>query len=395
MQRMQAYRYRLNVKAPGGLTYLSRVVGCCRFVWNRAMSLSTPKYPGFKTLCALLPVWKQELPWLAEVDSIALQQVLRNFDRAWQNFFVSPERFKRPTFKKRFAHDSFRVVGAAAGKTEQNRVWVPKLGWLPFRVSRPWRGKVTSVTYSRKAGKWYVSLQCQVEVAQPSKRDDDWMGVDVGISRYATLSDGTHYAGVHAHKRHQRRLARLQRRLKNRKKTSRRYKKAALRVARLQHHIACMRLNRAHVVSSDLVKNHGRIRMEDLRLSNMMKSAKGTVACPGKNVAAKQGLNRRLADQGLRMLRQFVEYKLAWSGGEFEAVNPRHTSQRCHQCGHIAQDNRRQQAKFACVACGHSDHADVNAAKNIRDTAAGERRGERTQRRRQGPADEAYTPTAA
>jgi putative transposase len=343
----------------------------------------------------MLPAWKRELPWLSEVDSIALQQALRNFDRAWQNFFENPEHFDRPTFKKRFAHDAFRVVGGAAMKTEQKRVWLPKFGWLSFRDSRPWLGKVTSVTFSRKADKWYVSLQCEVQVAQPRERSDEpWLGIDVGIAQYATLSDGTHFDGVNAFQRNQRKLARLQRKLKNRTKGSRRGK-AALRVARMQHHMACMRANRAHQVSSLLVKNHGRIRMEDLRLVNMMKSAKGTIECPGKNVAAKRGLNRRLADQGLRALRGFIEYKLAWSGGQFEAVEPKYTSQRCHLCGHTAKENRPTQEKFACVACGHEDHADVNAAKNIRDAAAGVRRQERTRRRRRRPADEAYKPNAA
>ena len=396
VKRLQAFKYRLNVSTQDARTHLSRTAGCCRFVWNRALALSEPKYPGFKALCAMLPAWKSELPWLAEVDSIALQQVLRNFDRAWQNFFENPEQFDRPTPKKRFAHDAFRVVGGAAAKTERNRVWLPKFGWLSFRASRPWLGKVTSVTFSRKANKWYASLQCELQVAQPCDRSNEpWLGIDVGIARYATLSDGTHVEGVNAFKRNQRTLARLQRRQKNRTKGTRRYKKGALRVARMQHHIACMRANRAHQVSSLLVKNHGRIRMEDLRLVNMMKSAKGTVERPGRKVAAKRGLNRRLADQGLRTLRTFIEYKLSWSGGQFEAVDPKHTSQRCHRCGHTAKENRTTQEKFACVACGYQDHADVNAAKNIRDAAAGVRRQESTRRRRRRPAGEAYTTNAA
>ncbi len=397
VQRKQAYKYRLNVSTAEAQTLLARTVGCCRFVWNRALGLSEQKYPGFKALCAMLPQWKKELPWLAEVDSIALQQSLRNLDRAWQNFFEHPDHFDRPTLKKRLAHDSFRIVGGAASKTEQNRVWVPKLGWLSFRASRPWLGKVTSVTFSRKAGKWYVSLQCTLEVAEPSKREDAWIGIDLGVKKYAAVSDGTVYTGVHAFKRNQRKLARLQRRLAQRVKGSRRRKKLGARVARLHQHIASTRADRAHQVSSELVKNHGRIRMEDLRLTNMMKSAKGTIEAPGTNVAAKRGLNRVLADQGLRTFRSFIEYKLAWSGGTFEAVNPRYTSQKCNACHHVASENRPTQARFACVACGHTDNADVNAAKNIRDTdaAAGVSRGERTLRRRRRPADETYTPTAA
>jgi putative transposase len=395
MQRMQAFKYRLDVRDGDLATQLSRTVGCCRFVWNRAVALSRERYPGFKALCALLPSWKRELPWLAEVDSIALQQSLRNFDRAWQNYFQAPEHFARPAFHRRFAHDAFRFVGAAAAKTKSDRVWVPKCGWVRFRASRKWVGRVSSVSISRVADRWYVSLQCTVEVAEPALREGPWLGIDVGIARYATLSDGSHCPAINALQGQRRRLAHLQRRVARKAKGSRRRKKAALRVARMHQKIANMRADHAHRVSTQLVKNHGRIRMEDLRLVNMMKSARGTVENPGKQVAAKRGLNRRLADQGLRMLRSFVEYKLQWSGGTFEAVPAHHTSQRCHACGHTARENRLSQARFLCVKCGHIDHADVNAAKNIRDTAAGVSRSERTSRRRHQPACEACTPNAA
>ena len=208
MKRQQAYKYRLNVRERATATHSSRLVGCCRFVWNRALGMSKDKYPGFKALCAMLPAWKKELPWLAECDSIALQQVLRNFDRAWQNFFQFPESFNRPVAKHRFVHDSFRVVGAAAFKTGTNRIWLPKHGWLSFRASRAWQGKIKGYVISRKANRWYVSLQCEVEVTAPPSRIDPWIGIDVGIARYATLSDGTYRDGVHAFKANQRKLAR-------------------------------------------------------------------------------------------------------------------------------------------------------------------------------------------
>ena len=338
----------------------------------------------------MLPAWRNELPWLKDCDSIALQQAIGNFDRAWQNFFEFPEHFERPVAKHRFYHDSFRVVGNAATKTQSNRIWLPKYGWLSFRVSRAWQGRVTGYTISRKANRWYVSLQCQTEAVAPPTRIDSWVGIDVGIAQYATLSDGTCKAGVHAFKRNQRKLARLQRAVSRRQKGSNRRRKMVMRVAKQHAKIAFIRANHAHEVSTELVKNHGRIRMEDLRLVNMMKSAEGTAEKPGKMVAQKNGLNRHLADLGLRQFRSFVEYKLAWSGGFFEAVNPKHTSQRCHACGHIARENRVSQAAFKCVLCGHVDHADVNAAKNIRDSV-GMPRKESTSRRRRRPAKEACT----
>ncbi len=369
MKRQQGYKYRLNLPS-GAATRLSQQAGCVRVVWNRAMAMSKDKYPGNAALSALLPAWKKELPWLAESDSIALQQSLRNFDRAWQNFFAFPESFARPTFKKRGDHDSFRIVGAAAAKTQSSRVWLPKFGWLHFRASRPWQGTVKSVTFSRKAGKWYVSILTEREVAAPAQRQADWLGIDVGIAQYATLSTGEHKPSISVFKRSQKRLTKLSRKLERASQGSRRRQKTKQRLAACHAQIANKRADHAHKVSSDIVTKHGRIRMEDLRLVNMMKSAKGTTEEPGKNVAQKRGLSRHLADQGLRQLRTFIEYKLAWSGGAFEAVNPKHTSQKCHACKHTASESRVSQAAFKCVACGHSDHADVNAAKNIRDTTA-------------------------
>jgi putative transposase len=388
MNRAQAYRYRLNVRDVATATFLSQQVGCARFVWNKALALSESRYLGNKALSALLPTWKREHPWLAEADSIGLQQSLRHFNQAWQNFFREPGRVGRPKFKKRFANDSYRFVGAAAAKTRSNAIWLPKLGWVTFRASRAWQGEVKSVTITRKAGKWYVSLRCDVEVEAPAIRNEPWLGIDVGIAQYATLSDGQHYLGANSFRKNRRYLTRLQRAFARRKKGSARRRKMAGRIAAMHARIANIRLDRAHKVSSEIVKKHGRIRMEDLRLINMMASAKGTAEDPGKNVAQKRGLNRHLADLGLRQLRTFVAYKLNWSGGLFEAVNPQYTSQKCHACSHIDKANRPSQAVFKCVACGHFDHADINAAKNIRDTAAGNSRSESTRRRRRWPADE-------
>jgi putative transposase len=370
MKRQQGYKYRLNLPS-GAATRLAQQAGCVRVVWNRGVALSKDKYPGNSVLSALLPAWKRQLPWLADSDSIALQQSLRNLDRAWKNFFKFPESFNRPTFKKRGHRDSFRIVGAAAAKTEANRVWLPKFGWLHFHESRPWVGVVKSVTFSRKAGKWYVSILAEREAAEPVRRQGDWLGIDVGIAQYATLSTGQHMPSIFALRKAQKRLTKLSRKLARATKASRRRRRTKLRLAACHAQIANKRADHAHKVSSEIVTKHGRIRMEDLRLVNMMKSAKGTVEKPGKNVAQKRGLSRHLADQGLRQLRTFIEYKLAWSGGTFEAVDAKYTSQKCHACKHVAPGNRVSQAGFACVACGHTDNADVNAAKNIRDTAVG------------------------
>ena len=194
----------------------------------------------------------------------------------------------------------------------------------------------------------------------------------------------------------QKRLTKLQRKLARAAKGSRRRLQTKQRLAACHLYIANKRADHAHKISTEIVTKHGRVRMEDLRLVNMMKSAKGTVDEPGKNVAQKRGLSRHLADQGLRQLRTFIEYKLLWSGGTFEAVDPKYTSQRCHACKPVVRENRLTQAYLRCIACGHADHADVNAAKNIRDTAVGTIAVKvRPRRRRKGPASEVHIPNAA
>ena len=284
MQRQQGYKYRLNLP-DGAVTKLSQYAGCARLVWNMAMAASETKYPGNGHLSALLPLWKASLPFLKDCDSIALQQSLRNFDRAWQNYFGFPEHFDRPTFKKRDFHSTFRIVGAAAQKAEQGRVWLPKFGWLSYRQSRKWEGSVTSLTFRRKAGKWYVTVGTKREVKEPKPRKGDWIGIDVGIARYATLSTGAHAPSVHALRKSQRKLTKYSRILEKCQKGGRRRAKIKLRVQALHQRVANQRSDHAHQVSSLIVKKHGRVKMEDLRLVNMMKSAKGTTDKPGKNVA--------------------------------------------------------------------------------------------------------------
>lgn len=370
MKRLQSYKYRLNLP-DGAATRLSQYAGCARLVWNLALVAGGLNYTNFRKTCAMLPIWKEKFAFLRDADAVSLQQSLRDLERAWKNFHDFPDDFNRPVYKKRQSHSSFRIVGKPARKTLQGKVWLPKFGWLAYRNSRPWCGKVTNVTFSRRANRWYVSILCEREVADPAKRQDNCVGIDVGIARYATLSTGEWAPSIFAYRRARRKLAKLARKLARAKKGSKRRIKTKMRLAACHAQIANKRAAHAHQVSSLIVKKHGRVKMEDLRLSNMMKSAKGTVENPGKNVAQKAGLNRHLADQGLRQFRTFLKYKLAWSGGILETVPAHYTSQTCHACKHVARENRVTQADFACVACGHTDHADVNAAKNIRDTAVG------------------------
>ena len=246
-----------------------------------------------------------------------------------------------------------------------SRLKLPKLGWLRYRKSRTVEGKIKNITVSCVAGKWYASIQTEREVAQPEHQSSSIVGVDVGIARFATLSDGQVFEAVNSFKQKQTRLARYQRALSRKVKFSSNWKKQKSKITQLHSTIANIRKDYLHKTTTTISQNHAMIVIEDLQVSNMSKSAKGTVEAKGRNVKAKSGLNRSILDQGWFEFRRQLEYKLVWAGGQVLAVNPRNTSRTCPCCQHIAKENRLTQSKFECVECGYAENADLVGAINI------------------------------
>lgn len=148
-------------------------------------------------------------------------------------------------------------------------------------------------------------------------------------------------------------------------KFSTNWKKQKAKISRLHSHIASIRRDYLHKVTTTISKKHAMIVIEDLKVSSMSKSAAGTVDKPGSNVAAKSGLNRAILEQSWYEMRRQLEYKQRWHGGEVQAVNPAYTSQKCARCGHSAKENRQSQAVFVCGACGFEANAGINGARNI------------------------------
>ncbi|WP_344586007.1 transposase, partial [Nonomuraea roseoviolacea] len=149
------------------------------------------------------------------------------------------------------------------------------------------------------------------------------------------------------------------------KRGSRRRRRVVAQVAALHAKVRRQRLDGAHKAALALVRGYDMIVHEDLRISNMTRSASGTLKSPGRNVAAKSGLNRSILDAGWGVFLTVLAYKAESAGRKLIAVNPANTSRTCARCGHIAAENRVSQAVFTCTACGHAAHADVNAAVNI------------------------------
>jgi putative transposase len=190
-------------------------------------------------------------------------------------------------------------------------------------------------------------------------------GIDMGVASLVTTSDGGRVANARHLAATAGRLADAQRDLARKKRGSQRRRKAVARIAALHAKVRRQRLDGAHKAALALVRTYDVIAHEDLRITNMTRSASGTAEQPGRNVAQKSGLNRGILDAGWGVFLTILAHKAESAGRELIAVNPANTSRTCARCGHVAKDNRVTQAEFACTACGHATHADVNAAINI------------------------------
>jgi len=370
MKRLQAFKFQLR---PNGQQErdMRRFAGACRFVFNRALALQNEnhetgnKYIPYTKMASWLIEWKSdtETQWLKEAPSQPLQQSLKDLERAYKNFFQKRAAF--PRFKKRGQNEAFRYPQGVKLDQTNSRISLPKLGWIRYRNSREVTGEVKNVTISLSCGKWYISIQTEYEVSEPSHNAVSMVGLDAGVTKLATLSDGTVYQPVNSFKASQRRLAMLQRKLSRKVKFSASWQKQKRKIQRLHSHIANIRRDYLHNVTSEISKNHAMIVIEDLKVSNMSKSAKGTAKQHGRNVRAKSGLNRSILDQGWYELRRQLEYKQLWRGGQVLAINPAYTSQKCACCGHTAKENRQSQSQFECLECGYTENADINGARNI------------------------------
>lgn len=373
----QGFKFRLETDDAQSAR-LRVLCGHARFVWNQALAKcneaadTVGEYvPRYETMAKWVTAWKQEpeTDWLKEAYTDNLQQKLRDLDTAWQRYFKKVEGAQRPRFKKKGkSRDSIRFVNFDKYcKLEGNRVKLPSgLGWIKFRKSRDIVGRVKNCTVGMDGGHWFVSFQTEREIGDPKHPSTSMIGVDVGIARFITLSDGTFIEPVSSFKAHQNRLAKAQRALAKKQQFSANWQKQKAKINRIPPRIANVRRDFLHKTSTALSQNHAMIVIDDLKVSNMSRSAKGTAENPGTHVAAKSGLNRSILDQGWHEFRRQLTYKQGLQGGEVLAVPAPHTSQTCPVCQHVSADNRKTQVHFECVECGFAENADLVGARNIK-----------------------------
>jgi putative transposase len=344
--------------------------GHARYVWNLAVEQHSHWHPGrasapgYLEQCRQLTQARAGHPWLAAGSQTVQQQALRDYGQAMAAFFDPANPAGRPSWRKAGRDEGFRIVGRR-GQWDVRRlsrktgeVWVPKAGWVRFRWSRPVPPDARSYRVTRdRAGRWHVAFAViPGPVSAPG--NSQAVGIDRGVAVSAALSTGEmlHAPGLTARERT--RLRRLQRSLARAERGSNRRGRMRHAIARLRARETDRRKDWAEKASTDIARRFDVIRVEDLQIKNMTRSARGTRENPGRNVGQKAGLNRGILGSGWGRLEDKAP-------GRVEKIRPAFTSQRCSACGHVDRDSRESQAVFRCTACGYACHADVNAARNI------------------------------
>jgi putative transposase len=342
-----------------------------RYVWNLAVEQQQHwqpgrHAPGYSEQCAQLTAARAEHDWLTAGSQTVRQQALRDFAQAMRNFFSGTHR--RPTWRKAGVHEGFRQVGVNPHQVERlncrfGRVWVPKVGWVRFRLSRPVPKGVKSYRVTRdRAGRWHIGFaHIPSPIAGPG--EDSVVGIDRGVAVSAALSTGELLHAPGLSRGEARRLKVLQQRLARAKRGSSRRARTRLAIAKLKARETDRRKDWVEKVTTDIARRFDTIRIEALDVRVMTRSARGTVAQPGVRVAQKRGLNRAINASCWGVLAARLQYK---AYGRVEQIPAAYTSQRCSACEHVAPQNRKSQAVFECKVCNTGPcNADVNAARNI------------------------------
>ena len=377
-----AYRNVVFRLHPGSERTAKQLLGIwdgCRFAWNLIKEAYEIQYvhacgrpidsPSFFTLGkAFRQLW-DDVPWLRDLPYAVVRYALKYQAEAWQGFLDGERGY--PKWKNRFGDPSFTIPDNV--RIRDGRLAVPKVGRLrisrrgenPYADERPVKAVI-----KRVGRRWYATVTYKLQ-GWVAPDNGGCIGLDCNVRQVADSEGEIHRLPNLAHleakeRRHRRALSR-------KKKGSKRRANARRKVTRAARRVRMARRNWQHHVSRRIVRKAGTVVVEALNTRGMTSSATGTVDRPGRNVKAKAGLNREILATGWRALCSMLEYKAK----ELIAVNPAYTSQTCSACGVADPGSRRSQAEFRCVACGHAQNADINAARNIlaSGTGATARRG--------------------
>lgn len=352
---LRAYKTELD---PNNVqrTLLAKHAGAARFTWNWALNRRIEEYKltgkssnaieQHRQLNSLKPT---DFPWMYEVSKCAPQEALRDLDKAFKNFFAKRSRHPRFKSKKR-GLGGFRLTGSIT--IEAGRIKLPRIGWLRLKEVGylPTDAKISSVTVKERAGRWFVSVQVEEQIAV-SENQGPAIGLDLGLKSFVVGSDGSSLDAPKPLLRSLRRLQRLSRRHSRKQKGSMNRRRSAKRLAKLHYRISCQRADFLHKATSELAKTKSVIVVEDLNVGGMLKN---------------HCLARSISDAGWSEFVRQLEYKATWNGGSVVKAGRFYPSTKtCSACGMVKGEMPLSERTYCCDGCGLVIDRDVNAARNL------------------------------
>lgn len=319
-------------------------IGACRVVYNLGLQIKIAAYKNTAKLISTfelinqLPDLRNEYPWIKDVPAQSLQAVLERLDRSFQVFF------KGGGFPRWASKKSYKSIHLKYLKVADSHVILPKVGSVKMFEDTPIQGRPKTAQLVRQSDGWFICIQCELPDPEP-RGNSQAVGLDLGLVHFCVLSDGILLENVRYFEMYRRKLRLAHRSLDRKRKGSKGWEKQVKRLARLYQRMQYVRRDYLHKVSTLIAKMYSTVYVEDLNIPGMVKNPR---------------LSRGILDCGWGSFLGLLSYKT-----KVVKVCPKYTSQQCSVCGVTDAKSRISQGEFVCSNCGHTDHADVNAAKNI------------------------------